>query len=137
MEKTTNLENCGQELTFDALSQGIRQLPEHFAEKAKHAVNIALTLRNWLIGCYIAEYQLHGADRAKYGEQLIPRLAERLTDLPNCHRRQLYDYLLFYRTWPEIVPTVSALLELHRNAVRFPEDFMFQLTKDNCSSSQL
>ena len=98
MKTTTDMQNNGQELTFDALSQGIRQLHELFAAKAKHAVNVALTLRNWLIGFYIAEYQLHGADRANYGEQLIPQLAGKLTDLPNCHRRQLYDYLLFYRT---------------------------------------
>lgn len=111
MKTTTDMQSNGQELTFNALSQGIRQLHELFAAKAKHAVNVALTLRNWLIGFYIAEYQLHGADRANYGEQLIPQLAGKLTDLPNCHRRQLYDYLLFYRTWPEIVPTVSALLE--------------------------
>ncbi|MCR4573147.1 MAG: PDDEXK nuclease domain-containing protein [Lentisphaeria bacterium] len=88
----------------------MRQLHEHLAAKAKHAINISLTLRNWLIGFYIAEYQLHGADRAKYGEQLIPQLAKCLTDLPNCHKRQLYDYLQFYRTWPEILPTVSAFL---------------------------
>ena len=34
------------------------------------AVNISLTLRNWLIGCYIAEYELNGEDRAAYGEKV-------------------------------------------------------------------
>ncbi len=90
MEKTTDLDNCGQELTFDALSQGIRQLHEHFATKAKHAVNVALTLRNWLIGCYIAEYQLHGADRAKYGDKIVTTLAHALKDVSNCSRQELY-----------------------------------------------
>jgi hypothetical protein len=27
-----------------------------------------LTLRNWLIGYYIAEYELQGSDRADYGD---------------------------------------------------------------------
>ena len=111
MSRKTNIqENDHQEWTLDTLSLSIRQLHEHLSARAKHAVNIALTLRNWLIGFYIAEYQMNGADRAKYGEQLIPQLAKRLASLPNCNKRQLYDYLLFYRTWPEIVPTVSALL---------------------------
>ncbi|MCR4572157.1 MAG: hypothetical protein K5787_00160, partial [Lentisphaeria bacterium] len=68
MDNSTGIQNDGQEWTLDSLSQSIRQLHEHLAAKAKHAINISLTLRNWLIGFYIAEYQLHGADRAKYGE---------------------------------------------------------------------
>ena len=96
MSRKTNIqENDHQEWTLDTLSLSIRQLHEHLSARAKHAVNIALTLRNWLIGFYIAEYQMNGADRAKYGEQLIPQLAKRLASLPNCNKRQLYDYLLF------------------------------------------
>ena len=111
MDNNTDIQGeSHKDWTLDALSNSIRQLHESLAARAKHAVNVALTLRNWLIGFYIAEYQMNGADRAKYGEQLIPLLAKRLVDLPNCHKRQLYDYLLFYRTWPTIVPTVSALL---------------------------
>jgi hypothetical protein len=67
-------------------------------------------LRNWLIGCYIAEYELYGSDRATYGDNLLLELANRLTGLKvsNCNRRQLYRYLRFYRLYPEIVGTVSA-----------------------------
>ena len=36
------------------------------------------TLRNWLIGCYIVEYEQKGSDRAKYGERLLKRLEERV-----------------------------------------------------------
>jgi hypothetical protein len=39
-------------------------------------VNISLSLGNWLIGCYISEYQLHGVDRAGYGEQFLTRPAQ-------------------------------------------------------------
>ena len=100
------MQNNGQDLTFDALSQGIRQLHEHFAAKAKHAVNVALTLRNWLIGFYIAEYQLHGADRAKYGDKIVATLAHVLKDVSNCSRQELYKYLSFYKAYPRIVGTV-------------------------------
>jgi predicted nuclease of restriction endonuclease-like (RecB) superfamily len=70
-------------------------------------------LRNWLIGCYIAEYELSGQDRANYGERLLNALAKRLTDLQvsNCNRRQLYRYVRFYRLYPEIVGTLSPQLK--------------------------
>ena len=106
MKTTTDMQSNGQELTFDALSQGIRQLHELFAAKAKHAVNVALTLRNWLIGFYIAEYQLHGADRANYGDKIVATLAYALKDVSNCNRQELYKYLAFYKAYPQIVGTV-------------------------------
>ncbi len=65
-----------------------------------------------MIGAYIAEYELCGDDRAKYGETLLRDLAERLTDISNCNRRQLYDYLKLYRVYPQIVRSVSAQLQV-------------------------
>ena len=76
--------------------------------------NISLTLRNWLIGAYyISEFELHGSDRARYGDSLLTELAKRLTRLKisNCNRRQLYRYLRFYRLYPEIVGTMPPQLQ--------------------------
>ena len=42
---------------------------------AVQSVNVALTLRNWLIGCQMFEYAQHGRDRAQYGERLLDNLA--------------------------------------------------------------
>ena len=97
---------------FAALVAAIRQVDGNLAAQAGRAVNISLTLRNWLIGAYIAEYELCGADRATYGESLLIELAEHLTDhkISNCNRRQLYRYLRFYRLYPKIVGTLSAQL---------------------------
>lgn len=97
---------------FAALVAAIRQVDGNLAAQAGRAVNISLTLRNWLIGAYIAEYKLCGADRATYGESLLIELAEHLTDhkISNCNRRQLYRYLRFYRLYPKIVGTLSAQL---------------------------
>lgn len=99
--------------TFDDLVLQIQSVHDELASQAARAVNVSLTLRNWLIGFYIDEYELQGADRAKYGENLLDELAKALAErnLSNCHRRQLYDYLRFYRTYPQIVPTLSALFE--------------------------
>ena len=66
-------------------------------------------MRNWLIGCHIQEYELRGEDRSEYGERLFDVLAGRLVTLklPNCNRRQLYRYMDFYRTYPQIVGALS------------------------------
>ena len=97
-------------LDFSALVEAIRQVHDHSAEIAKRAVNSSLTLRNWIIGRYLAEYELRGADRAEYGDRLLTVLSNRLRDInvSNTGRRQLYQYLAFYRTYPQIVRSLPA-----------------------------
>jgi len=96
--------------TFEQLVASVRQVHETLISHASKAVNISLTIRNWLIGCYIAEYELHGTDRAKYGDALLSNLASKLTTfgVSACARRQLYQYLRFYRTYPGIVRSATA-----------------------------
>ncbi len=107
------MERNNQEWNFEKLVGVIQEVHEELAAQAGRAVNISLTIRNWLVGCYIIEYELCGADRARYGDNLLTELAKRLTELKvsNCNRRQLYRYLRFYRLYPEIVGTVSAQLK--------------------------
>jgi len=102
-----------KKLTFETLVESIRQVHEQLSAQARRAVNISLTLRNWIIGLYIVEFELRGADRANYGEKLLSELAKRLTKLKisNCNRRQLYRYLRFYRLYPQIVGTLSPQLK--------------------------
>jgi len=64
-------------LTLSALADTIRQVDGEFAAQAARAVNVSLTMRNWLVGYYISEYEQHGADRAKYGAGLLDNLADR------------------------------------------------------------
>ena len=99
--------------TFDQLIGTIETAHRELSRQAKRAVNTALTLRNWLIGYHIAEYELHGADRADYGEELLRELSNALAELglTNVGRRQLYAYLAFYRAYPEIVPSAGALFD--------------------------
>ena len=95
---------------FAALVGAIRQLHAHCAAKASRAVNVHLTLRNWTIGRYIHHYQLHGSDRAAYGERLIDRLASELNrqKVTACDRQRLYSYLAFVRTYPQIGDAVPS-----------------------------
>jgi len=95
---------------FRALVGAIRQVNDNLTAQAGRAANISLTLRNWMIGAYIEEYELSGADRANYGDELLVNLSRELKKhgISNCGRRQLYNYLTFYRLYPQIVRTVSA-----------------------------
>ena len=97
-------------LNFDGLVQVIQQTHSSFDGQASKAVNISLTLRNWFIGHHIAEFELHGADRAGYGDGLLEALSRALRSrqVSNTGRRQLYGYLRFYRSYPQIVRTASA-----------------------------
>lgn len=70
MQKTTP--------TFNDLSDSIIQTHQSAQNTAIKAVNQMATLRNWLIGCYIVEYEQKGSDRAKYGDRLLKRLEERV-----------------------------------------------------------
>ena len=104
--------NKRNELNFDSLISAIRQVHEHLAAQAGKAVNISLTLRNWLVGCYIREYEQNGSDRAYYGEKLLERLAESLKEqgLERMEPRELRRYRQFYQVYPQIRETVTPKL---------------------------
>lgn len=69
--------------------------------QAAHAVNLALTARNWLVGYYIVEFEQHGEDRAKYGDKLINRLADKL-DSKGFNPRRLREYRQFYLVYQSL-----------------------------------
>ncbi len=96
-------------MNFEQLVNQIRAIHDQLAAQTSKAVNLGLTLRNWIIGCHIQEFELKGEDRGQYGERLFENLAERLHALgvPSCDRRQLYRYVDFYRLYPQIVGTLS------------------------------
>jgi len=97
------------QLQFEQLVAAVVKIHSESSTYAKKAINLGLTLRNWTIGCYIAEYELRGEDRAQYGDKLLSSLANELAGqkVSNCNRRQLYRYLKFYRTFPAIVGALS------------------------------
>lgn len=96
--------------TFEHLAESIRQAHKELVAQTSRAINVGLTLRNWLIGCYIAEYELNGSDRAEYGVGLLDNLSLSLVEsgVKGCARRQLYSYLRFYKAYPQIVQSVTA-----------------------------
>jgi predicted nuclease of restriction endonuclease-like (RecB) superfamily len=101
--------------TFEDLVRSIREVDRDLAAQAKRAVNVSLTLRNWLIGCGIVEYEQRGADRASYGERLLANLSARLVQdgVSRAEERELRRYRQFYQTYPQIREALTP--ELHKS----------------------
>ncbi|MDZ7699260.1 MAG: PDDEXK nuclease domain-containing protein [Deltaproteobacteria bacterium] len=98
------------EWNFEKLVGSIQQVHEQMAAQAGRSVNLSLTMRNWLIGCYIAEYEQSGADRAEYGKRLLDSLSSHLAEsgMEGVASRSLRQYRQFYLIYPEIWQTLSA-----------------------------
>ena len=92
---------------FDQLVELCQRTHEEARRSAARAIDRSLVARNWLFGWYIVEYEQQGADRAKYGTALIGRLATTL-GIRGCSSRSLALSRKFYRSYPEILQTVSA-----------------------------
>jgi predicted nuclease of restriction endonuclease-like (RecB) superfamily len=63
---------------FESLTNSIIETNRFFLDQVQKQVNTAMTIRNWMIGYYIYEYEQKGEDRAQYGEKLYKGLAENL-----------------------------------------------------------
>ena len=94
--------------SFEHLSELVLQLHDSAYSATVKAINRFATIRNYVIGFYIVEYEQHGNDRAKYGDRLLKRLAERVnrrgineTVLKNCRR--------FYLAYPQIKDYLTAI----------------------------
>ena len=94
---------------FESLVTTIVQINHRAQDFATKAVNIGLTLRNWLIGHRIVEFEQNGKDRATYGERLLPELAQRLVKagLKRVDVRELRRFRLLYTVYPQIRETLT------------------------------
>ena len=64
--------------SFNDLTSIIQTTHDAAQSSAVKAINRMQTMRNWLIGYYIVEYEQHGKDRAEYGTKLLKKLEERV-----------------------------------------------------------
>ena len=88
-------------MRFDLLVNSVAQTHNGFKQNAIKAVNVALTLRNWIIGYYIVEFEQNGEDKAKYGDKLFENLANRIA-IKGLSATSLKMSRQFYNTYPEI-----------------------------------
>ena len=94
-------------MNFTSLVQSIQQTHTALQAQVNKAINRGLTIRNWLIGFYIAEFEQKGEDRAKYGEKLLQNLAGSLNQTSLSYRN-LKLFRQFYFLYPQIGQSLSA-----------------------------
>ncbi len=94
---------------FNSLVTTIQETNFTLQETASKAINRYLTIRNWLIGFHIVEFEQNGEDRARYGQRLVDDLANAL-NIAGLSGRNLKLFRQFYLTYPQIVQTLSAQL---------------------------
>jgi predicted nuclease of restriction endonuclease-like (RecB) superfamily len=96
---------------FESLLGLFEQTHTGLQREAARAVNHALTVRNWLFGWYIVEFEQGGADRAElYGKKLIKRLADELSVRMDkgISQRYLEQCRQFFDSNQKIAKTLSA-----------------------------
>ena len=103
--------------SFSDLTSIIQTTHDAALSSAVKAINRMQTMRNWLIGYYIVEYEQHGKDRAEYGAKLLKKLEERVnrkgistTLLKNSRSFYLHYPQMVENLVPAINPTVSGKL---------------------------
>jgi predicted nuclease of restriction endonuclease-like (RecB) superfamily len=93
-------------LNFESLVAEIEQTHQHFQQQAVKAVNMSLTIRNYLIGFYIVEFEQNGEDRAAYGSKLLDSLAAKLS-IKGLVSAEISRCRQFYFCYPQILGTLT------------------------------
>ena len=93
-------------MNFESLVGHINLVQDALQAQAAHAINFSLTARNWLVGFYIVEFEQHGEDRAKYGDNLLKKLAKTL-NRRGLGERRLYEFRLTYNVYPQLSSVVA------------------------------
>lgn len=93
-------------MDFEALVKHISTIQSTLQAQAAHAVNLALTARNWLMGCYIVEFEQNGEDRAAYGEQLLKKLEQRL-NVKGLNERRFREFRRLYLVYPQLKEPIA------------------------------
>lgn len=97
--------------SFEELSQYVVETHMQAQGSAIKAINQMATLRNWLIGCYIVEYEQNGSDRAKYGDRLLKRLEESV-NTKGLNVTLFRNSRSFYKLYPQM----ASLFRIHPTA---------------------
>ena len=115
LEKISNNSLFIKYKNTDNVVDDICSIIESARNYAYQSVNIALVERNWFIGYRIAEEELKGNDRADYGIELIKKLSKKLTKKygKGFDRSNLYRYLSFYKSFPQIVDALSRQTKIY------------------------
>ncbi|WP_294442657.1 sporulation initiation factor Spo0A C-terminal domain-containing protein, partial [Ruminococcus flavefaciens] len=104
--------------SFSDLATIIQTTNDAAQSSAVKAINRMQTMRNWLIGYYIVEFEQHGKDRAEYGANLLKSLKEKV------NRRGLNETLFknsrnFYLLYPQIADELNSSVKRIERGLRY------------------
>ena len=110
-------------MDFTTLQRILLRLEDGFRLEAGRSVNRYMTVRNWLMGFYIIEFEQNGEDRAKYGVRLIRSLSESI-NRPGLSFRNLNLFRKFCLTYPQL-SRVSILFLQDKKIGQTSDQFQF------------
>ena len=99
-------------LSFEQLSQVIDVIHDSAYSASVKAINRFATVRNYLIGFYVVEYEQGGQDRAKYGDKLIAELSKQMTldfekGFDERNLRKIRQFYLTFPIWDSVRPELT------------------------------
>ena len=94
-------------MNFNILVENITSTHEHFQNQAFKAINRSLTLRNWIIGWYIVEFEQRGEKRAKYGSKLLSHLASQFKSIKGLDERSLRNFRTLFICYPQFFKIIQ------------------------------
>lgn len=123
-------------MNFEKLIIHIQETSQFLQQGAVKAVNTRLTLRNWLIGFYIVEFEQNGSDRAEYGAKLLENIAQNI-NIRGLSETSLKLCRQFYNTYPQTLGLLTQEFK-HMLPVNFlSENSIRQLSTDELQSKHL
>lgn len=105
--------NRTQPTSFEQLAENILSANHTLQGLATKTINHCVTLRNWLIGYYIVEYEQNGSDRAQYGTSLLKSLEQRIA-LKGLNVTIFQLSRLFYRSYPQLNTIIQKYATSHK-----------------------
>lgn len=118
-------------MNFKKLAFRIQQTNEFLQQNAVKAINIHITLRNWLTGFYIVEFEQNGSDRAEYGSKLLENLSKNIR-IKGLSAPELSRCRQFYYAYPEILGLITQKFK-----TMLPVDFLEDVMLENSSNQIL
>ena len=121
-------------MDFEALVKHISTIQNTLQAQAAHAVNLTLTSRNWLMGCYIVEFEQNGEDRAAYGEQLLKKLEQRL-NTKGLNERRFREFRRLYLVYPQlkepIAQYITSQIQIRQSLTAESENSVWKLSAEH------
>lgn len=125
-------------MEIKSLVAAIQHVHRQTQKSALQQVNYSLTLRNWLIGYYLVEFEQKGKLKAAFGEKTYRSIASALQrkGVKGMSFTNLHLFKQFYLSYPQFVQTVSEQVKTHLSIQTLSEQLRIGKNKLQKSSKR-